>query len=603
MTPGEIGIEAGRIFTYNLPPNWIFRSQEDQNDHGIDAEIEVTAPNGVAQGSEFVFKVQIKGEANCTLLKGRKVVSFNLPTSKLRYYLSFNIPVILVVVEVSSETIYWLSITDSSELILKAKTIETSSIQLHIPTQNLIKRRDKKLAQNILDAVIGSWDFLALKGLKNSIKRFSNLDPQRLESNIEEMGNALYKAHHQKLENLLSDRDFSKIYKISSDLIKSAIVPAVDRFVAGLYYRIALKAAPLHQTMIDQANEIAQISMILIALAREERSANLRHYALGLARAAKLKYEIDSLMANNSAAKALNNTAEGYIFRIELHKQYRSVCISIKKIIDLLSLIASKGQYQILYETYLECVTSLILFRVIQKERGSEDSIDFFQNWMVTIFQFCLSYSFLSNDLDRAEKLYSLALHSKLFSEEERQALKIALNKITPQAHQSIINIEKTHKPKAEINFLKISTNEQKAYFRNTARNMGMDPEDPENLMGQIAARALINYDPTDIIKNCEHLFVHYMPGGIVAQTLQMHSAGGMHIIVCLKHKHANGTGNLLHLLYEPEIDIPGHGFKKSYCDKCSDCVPRATDWKWTLAWQEVEKLKHVEILKIFKEW
>lgn len=92
MTPGEIGIEAGRIFTYNLPPNWIFRSQEDQNDHGIDAEIEVTAPNGVAQGSEFVFKVQIKGEANCTLLKGRKVVSFNLPTSKLRYYLSFNIP-------------------------------------------------------------------------------------------------------------------------------------------------------------------------------------------------------------------------------------------------------------------------------------------------------------------------------------------------------------------------------------------------------------------------------------------------------------------------------------------------------------------------------
>lgn len=601
MTPGEIGIEAGRIFTYNLPPNWLFRSQEDQNDHGIDAEIEVTDPKGVARGSEFVFKVQIKGEANCTLLKNQKSISFNLPTSKLKYYLSFNIPVILVVVEVSSETIYWLSITDNDELILKAKSTETSSIQLHIPTQNLIKRRDEKLAQNIINAVIGSWDFLALKGLKGSIQRFSDLDPQRLESRIEEMGNALYKAHHQNLENLLGKQDFSKIYKASTDLIMSAIVPAVDRFVAGLYYRIALKAAPLHQTMIDQANDIARISMIIIALAREEKSANLRHYAFGLARAAKLKYEIDSLMANNSAAKALNNTPEGYIFRIELHKQYRSVCTSIKKLIDLLSLIAKKGQYQILYETYLECVTSLILFRIIQKERGSEDSIDFFQNWMVAIFQFCLTYSFLSDDLARAEKLYSLALHSNLFSAEEIKTLKVVLGNITSKAPHLITTIEENHEPKIEVNFLQINTDEQKAHFRNTARNMGMDPEDPGNLMGQIVARALINFDPTDIIKNCEHLFVHYKPGGIVAQTLQMHSAGGMHIIVCLRHKHAHGTGNLLHLLYDPEIDIPGHGFKKSYCDKCTDCMPRALDWKWSLAWHEVEKSKHVEILKLFK--
>ncbi|MFW6749258.1 DUF4365 domain-containing protein [Pseudomonas glycinae] len=603
MTPGEIGTEAGRIFTYNLPPNWLFRSQEDQNDHGIDAEIEVTDQKGVARGSEFVFKVQIKGETHCTFLKNKEVVSFNLSTSKLRYYLSFNIPVILVVVEVSSETIYWLSITDNEELISKAKDIDASSIQIHIPTQNIIKKRDEILAQNILSAVIASWDYLALKGVRGSIQRFSDLDPQRLESRIEEMGNALYKAHHQHLQNLLGKQDFTKIYKVSTDLIMSAIVPAADRFVAGLYYRIALRAAPLHKTMADQANDIARISMIMIALAREERSATLRHFAFGLARTAKLKYEIDSLMANHNAAKALSNTGEGYIFRIELQKQYSSVCISIKKLIDLLSLTAKNGQYQILYETYLECVTSLILFSIIQKERGSEESIDFFQNWMVAIFQFCLTYSFLSNDLDRAGKLYSLALHSNLFSDAEIQSLKVTLGSLTSQALQLITTVEKNHQPKVEIDFLKISTEEQKAYFRNTARNMGMDPEDPENVMGQIVARALINFDPTEIVKNCEHLFVHYRPGGIVAQTLQMHSAGGMHIIVCLKHKYAHGTGNLLHLLYNPKVDIPEHGFKKTHCDKCSDCVPRSSSWQWSLAWHEAEKAKHVEILKLFKGW
>ena len=603
MTPAEIGTLAGRIFTYNLPPNWLFRPQEDQNDHGIDAEIEVADQRGVARGSEFVFKVQIKGEFNCTLLKNQQTVSYTLSTNKLKYYLSFNIPVILVLVEVSSETIYWLSITDDEELISKANGVETKSIQIHIPTQNIIKKRDEKLAQNIIDAVIASWDYLALKGVRGSIQRFSNLDPQRLESRIEEMGNALYKAHHQNLENLLRKQNFPKIYKVAKELIVSPIVPAADRFVAGLYYRIALKTAPLHKTMVDQANDIASISMVIIALAREERSATLRYFAFGLARAAKLKYEIDSLMANHNAAKALHSTGEGYIFRIELHRQYKSVCTSIKKLIDLLSLTAKNGQYQILYETYLECVPSLILFRIIQKERGSEESIGFFQSWMVAIFQFCLTYSFLSNDLGRAEKLYSLALHSNLLSDVEFQSLKVTLGSLASQTLQLIKTVEENHQPKAEVDFLKINTEEQKAYFRNTARNMGMDPEDPKNVMGQIVARALINFDPTEIGKNCEHLCVHYRPGGIVAQTLQMHSAGGMHIIVCLKHKYAHGTGNLLNLLYNPEIDIPGHGFKRTHCDKCSDCIPRTSNWQWSLAWHEAEKAKHVEILKLFKEW
>lgn len=603
MTPGEIGIEAGRIFNYNLPSNWLFRSQEDQNDHGIDGEIEVTDKKGIAQGSDFVFKVQIKGEANCTILKNQLAVSFNLPTTKLQYYLSFNIPVFLVVVDISSETIYWISITDNDELIAKAKSIKTSSIQIHIPTQNTIKRRDENLAQKVLSAVIASWDFLALKGVKGSIQRFADLDPKRLESRIVEMGNALYKAHHQHLENLLWQKDFFKIYKVSSDLIKSAIVPATDRFVAALFYRIALRAAPLHQAIGDHARDVANISMILISLAKEEKSANLRRYAFGLARAAKLKYEIDSLTANNNAAKALGDSPEGYLFRRELHTQYKIVCTSIKKIIDLLSVIATKGQYQILYETYLECVTSLVLFRIIQKEKGSEDSIEFFQNWMVAIFQFCLTYSFLSNDIERAEKLYSLALHSNLLSTEEIKSLKSLFTSTTPDALEIIKAVEENHEPKIETDFLEISTEKQKAYFTNTARNMGMDPEDPDNVMGQIVARALKNFDPTDIVKNCEHLFIHYKPAGIVAQTLQMHSAGGMHLMICLRHKYVQGTGNLLKLLYTPDIEIPGHGFKKNHCDNCSDCTPRLPEWKWSLAWQESKKAKHMDFLKLLKGW
>jgi hypothetical protein len=39
MTPKEIGREAGRLFQSVIPPSWAIRSQEDQEDYGVDYEI------------------------------------------------------------------------------------------------------------------------------------------------------------------------------------------------------------------------------------------------------------------------------------------------------------------------------------------------------------------------------------------------------------------------------------------------------------------------------------------------------------------------------------------------------------------------------------
>ncbi|EAO4118291.1 DUF4365 domain-containing protein, partial [Salmonella enterica] len=89
MNAGEIGTEAGRIFEYNLPSHWIFRSQEDQNDFGIDGEIELKDGSGKALGKESVFKVQIKGEENSTFIHDNSLLSFTLKTDRLRYYFEF----------------------------------------------------------------------------------------------------------------------------------------------------------------------------------------------------------------------------------------------------------------------------------------------------------------------------------------------------------------------------------------------------------------------------------------------------------------------------------------------------------------------------------
>ena len=81
-----------------------------------------------------------------------------------------------------------------------------------------------------------------------------------------------------------------------------------------------------------------------------------------------------------------------------------------------------------------------------------------------------------------------------------------------------------------------------------------------------------------------------------------MHSVGGMHLLVCLKHGCAQGTGNLLTLLYD-DSDGPnlGHSFKQQYCDKCSDCQPRSEDWSWDLKWYENAVEENRSLLNKYK--
>ncbi len=67
MNAKEIGRKAGRILEFHLPDHWIFRSQEDQEDYGIDGEIELANESDNATG--FIFKAQIKGQKAVSIIE------------------------------------------------------------------------------------------------------------------------------------------------------------------------------------------------------------------------------------------------------------------------------------------------------------------------------------------------------------------------------------------------------------------------------------------------------------------------------------------------------------------------------------------------------
>jgi hypothetical protein len=410
MNAGEIGTEAGRIFEYNLPSSWIFRSQEDQNDFGIDGEIELKDENGKALGKDSVFKVQIKGEEHSTYINEGKTLSFSLRMERLRYYFEFKVPVILVVVEVSSEKIYWLPITNDETLRVKAvKSEKNESIQVHLPIENNLVRKNDNLAKKMLNSVFDCWEYLNIKGLKESIDRYPSISPSSLNQKIEDIGDALFKAYHQQLNNLLLDKNFNGVFKKSSEICQSPIVPAKDQFVALLYYFQAFQISPFTNVKREIFEENFKVCHWLINLAREQKSRVHRLIAIGKSRRVKFRLQLDQLYATHHSVDHFHKESlEHLIFNNQTQQLYRECCLSLQKIIELCNRLTRDNQYHILSDLFIDFYASILIFRSVHDARGAKESIDFLENWHKNMASLVMTYCVITNDIFKVERLYYL---------------------------------------------------------------------------------------------------------------------------------------------------------------------------------------------------
>ncbi|WP_312829310.1 DUF4365 domain-containing protein [Pantoea anthophila] len=587
MNAGEIGDRAGRIFQYNIPDNWIYRTQEDQNDHGIDAEIELKDSSGKALGKESTFKLQLKGELNTTKIKKGKFISYTLKTDRLKYYLSFKIPVILVVVDITTETIYWLSITNNKHLIKEIDENNNASVNIHIPIKNSLERRKPEAFEVLLKAVASSWNFLSIKGLKDAVENYENLSTEDISEVIDDVGDALYKAYHQQLHDLSLNRKFDEVYITASKLVQSEIVPIKDRFVATLYYDQAFTKSPYTKVVKDVIKQKYDICFTLINFAKIDKIQAHRFISISKARIALFRNTNEQLFPlhhiNNNP-----NISPGfgrYIAYTTSDSLYRECCRQLEKIIRLFARIVKKGQLHVLVSEFSTLLIPLTIFKDIHKNRGSNESISFLNNWINNVFALCLNYCCIAQEEGYALELYLLNIKATTSNRNVyRQVIVENFDDVSGKLDE--IDNSRPDFDKIE-NIRSLTIDDQKQYFISMAKSLHMDPDDPENELGQIVHRAMVNYDPSEIVKDCENLLVHYRPGGVVAEMLSLHSAGGMHLIFCSKHKYIAGTGNILSERYNcaSEHDYM-KGFKQLYCDSCPDKKPRGSDWKWDLEWQ-----------------
>jgi hypothetical protein len=126
--------------------------------------------------------------------------------------------------------------------------------------------------------------------------------------------------------------------------------------------------------------------------------------------------------------------------------------------------------------------------------------------------------------------------------------------------------------------------------YENMATALGVNLANPNDPISELVQIGIADLGPSRILVNCEHIFITIGAQGMVADLLDMPTAG-QKILHCDLHEYA---------IQGLSLDGVYNNFKKKYCDNCPDCSPRPSSWQYSDEWQQEQNQKHVEYMKRF---
>jgi uncharacterized protein YqgV (UPF0045/DUF77 family) len=594
----EIGRRAGRIFEYHLPANWIFRSQEDQEDYGIDGEIELANESDNATG--FIFKAQIKGQESVSIIENGTTVSFSLKVERLKYYMQkIEIPIILVVVDVTTEKIFWKSLQDDVQLrkILNLALENTQqSVTVHIPITNTLPEKSEEL----LAAVEANMNWLrtsALNRMTSSIETMIKTSSDDLLAEMLEKSKEMnFHLFNESFERLYVSGKFDSLFSEAKNVINSATEKVETRFCAGLYIeRVYLqKFEPRSE---EYQTHCFNLYLILLKLVRKNKVAkHLRLYAILLLRSLRLKVFVDADYHYYISAKMTeNDNFTKWVVDFSRSKIIFNVAKEVEKVIHLINRIIFSGNKYLLLEVLPRVGQKISVFA----HRLSLDGFDEQSNYLFSWLKFCIDLSIeLAKELEHfmAEILILNAIYKINTKDadsylDESLELSKSIHNVTIRTSvtDTIIQIKTDLKRSSED----ATPEEELRLYRERAKALGFNYDDPNDEMGQIINKGLKDYNPERVLKDCEHLLVFPSRAqGVPAKMVGLPTAAMMWIH-CTKKEHAMGGWSL-------DDTYKKFGFESQYCKNCNDKTPRDIKWHWTSKWQNAEMQKHKKTIAKF---
>ncbi|RQZ28385.1 DUF4365 domain-containing protein [Burkholderia sp. Bp9090] len=600
MNAKEIGRAAGRIFAFHLPPNWIFRSQEDQEDYGVDGEIEIASPEDKATG--FIFKAQIKGQLKVAYINQGTRISFDLSVDRLRYYMEqIETPIILVVVDVTDKKIFWVSLQDNKKIaedLAKASEKKQKTVTVHLRAEDTIPERTSEL----LSAVERNMNGLRLHALERLTEPIDALvkhsHDDALKALLEQNKKVAFNILNEQFERLYHAGNFKELVAAAKRVIYSSTELVETRICAGLYVERVVQVEAGRRNPHGLA-ALADLYALMLTIVRHEKaSAHLRRYLMTLARVLRLQVKVESdYQYFITSTRFPRESLTGWIVSTSRAQASGRASREVVKTVHLMNRMILAGEYHTVMDALPRLIPPIALFTLRLRQEKLESQADRLSSWL----KFCVDLAIdVAKSTGNQEALAAMITQNAFSAlDEAGKPTRIEESFVLSESIEDPLLREQVQKHLQEFKAQnqqvqhEMTPKQEIEAFRARALALGFNVDDPNDEMGQIIRQGLLDYNPERVVRDCESLvMIPAQALGVPAQMVGLPSAG-MKWLYCLKLGHAMAGWRLDDIYTAP---IPGAGFKSVHCDSCEFRQPRSTDWRWTSKWQESLAEEHGEI-------
>lgn len=588
------------LFTCFAQIGWEVTPMASGSDYGRDFEVEVFRDQKTAG---ILFSVQLKSTEAPAYSAAGDFLSVPLEVSNARYLaLELKTPSILVQADVSANKLFWSAPqVDVALLASLATKRDDQSCTARVPTQNELPATQEQL----LDMVTSLLTVLAARAFQETSTRefvaatTSIADSERLRQDLRDKADAL---EMMQAQAFTETGDFDAARRSIQAVIDSPLSSVESKFFASL---VEEKNERLSLTEEDRFGQ--RHAGVLLGTAAKLRKLTqngpppLKFYALVVEATAQffsLTREDWGLYQNWKVHEATGDVWWRARLRLERADTAKRVKRKLRQFLRLVRLSENTSFQAALPLAFLRIVEGgATLINRLELE-GLRDAGATIRS---TLFRVCKLTAEISSqysmDNERAHAVAYAAMLSRDREAEcvvwaKAEAANIPDAKTRAWALERIADQPETlgsEVPSSEP--VSVATEQQ--IYRNMAHALGIDLSDPSDPIAAMVNEGIADFDPTRVLRNCEHMFLtlgrrgHTMFHAMLAQQLQLPSMGPK-VIHCSLHKFTR-TGMSLDETYER--------FRADYCDKCPDYKPRAQDWQYTHEWQLAQNQSHTEFM------
>ena len=615
MNNAEINRASGRLFKALLPVNWVVRDQEDQEDYGVDLEIELHTPDDKPTG--MLFKVQLKGTENATVSDAGELVFSKADVARFRYYIErLPVPLIFIVYDISNKVCYWEQVQGNHSLGMSfdaacAASQKTFTLRMR-PTQTLTESPASHMA--ILNAVASAQQSLVLRDL-NAIPLDVIRDHFRRRPSGGADGDRLRLfvgiADLETIQALVGEGDFRAACEKAISLFESEAEALETRLRAGFLLssivpRMYMSEKRPAASMLT-ARSRCKIASSLIGIVRGKRaSPAIRRYALLYARAAQIGLSGPTALAlamSEKQQELQQQSMAAPITRLQRMQIFTDVGRQFHKYQASLIRCANRNHFSVLPHAISDVAEAMLSYVTALRLAGHSEWADVCVGTLLQYVPLCSEIAATYPDRgDRTQVLTALAtrlvflagVHSPSSAQSLADRVLAAMTTTPPldcigelksSIHDLVVSL-------TSENFQReVSFEEYRAAVIQQATAMGVDLQDGADGISRIVNVGLADLDPTRVLITCEHVCVVCTAYGIPAEMLGLPTAGSKRV-TCLKHGHSV-EGQSLDSVFARFAKFDEMRPGTICCESCPDRHPRPDGWVASLDWPKHENERY----------